>query len=82
MSESARAALETIARLSDRPPEELRPEMDLMVDLGIDSPKALELLIEIEEKLDLVISDEDAAGLDTVGDILDYVEKAGASSTR
>ena len=81
MSDRAQKALETISRISERPVDELEPGMDLMVDLGIDSPKALELLIEIEESTGVVISDEDAAELDTVGDIVAYVEGAATAAS-
>lgn len=70
-------ALEVVARISGRPASDLRPDMDLVADLNIDSPKALELLVELEDKLEIEISDEDAAQLNTIGDILDYL---GASA--
>ena len=66
--------LVTIARLSGREAATLEREEDLVVDLGMDSPAALELLVEIEGLLDLEISDEDASRLHSVGDILGYVE--------
>lgn len=62
-----------LSELSEKPATNIRPGMDLVGDLGIDSPQALRLLIELEEKLDIEISDEDAAKMDSVGDILDYV---------
>ena len=66
--------LVTIARLSGREAATLERKEDLVVDLGMDSPAALELLVEIEGLLDLEISDEDASRLHSVGDILVYVE--------
>ena len=51
---------------------ELRPELDLTTDLGLDSPNALRLLVELEERLDAEISDDEAAAMNTVGDILEY----------
>ena len=81
MNDRAETALEVIARVSERPLEDLKPDLDLTVDLGIDSPKALELLIEIEESIGVEISDEDAAELNTVGDILSYVEKAAVPAS-
>ena len=66
-------ALDVVAEISGRPSTELRPEHQLVGDLGIDSPKALQMLLQIEEALDIEISDEDAALMDTVGDILDYL---------
>lgn len=66
-------ALDVMAKLSKIDRAELKPEMDLVADLGIDSPKALQLLVELEESLDIEISDEDAARMETVGDVLTYV---------
>ena len=48
--------------------------MDLSADLGIDSVKALELLVDLEDTLDLEISEEDAARMETVGDIVSFLE--------
>lgn len=66
-------ALEVLAELSGRDAASLEPGMDLVGDLEIDSPKGLQLLVELEEKLAIEISDEDAARFDTVGDVLDYL---------
>lgn len=71
------AASKVLARASGWDEADLRPEFDLVADLGIDSPKQLELLIELEEALDVEISDEDAAAMETVGDVLDYAAGAG-----
>jgi acyl carrier protein len=67
--------LEVIAKVSKKEIGEIQPEMDLVVDLGIDSPKALELLVELEDRLDVEISDEDAATLDSVEDVLQCAAK-------
>ena len=61
-----------LAKLSGHTEGDLEPKMDLVADLGIDSPKALELLVELEDALGIEISDEEAARMETVGDILDY----------
>jgi acyl carrier protein len=52
----------------------LSPDLDLVADLGFDSAKALELLVELEEALGIEVSDEQAARLNTVGDILAIVD--------
>lgn len=65
--------LNIIADISERPVAELRPDASLMVDLQLDSPKALELLMALEDDLGFEIDDEEAAGLETVQDILDLV---------
>ena len=71
------AASKVLARVCGRAEADLHPEFDLVADLGIDSPKQLELLIELEEALEVEISDEDAAAMETVGDVLDYAAGAG-----
>ena len=48
----------------------MNPETELTAGLGIDSPMALQLLFELEDALDIEISDEDAAAMETVGDLL------------
>ena len=74
MTSKIEQAKEVIAKVSARDLLNLEAGQDLVVDLGIDSPKALELLVELEEALEIEISDEDAARFETVGDILGYVE--------
>ena len=68
-------ALEVIAKVSGEEVSSLEPDMELVADLGIDSPKALQLLVELEEALEIEISDEEAARMDTVGEVLDAVER-------
>ena len=74
MSDPRQTALEALSQVSGRPVAELSPELELVADLDIDSPKALQLLIEIEERLDIEISDEAAEELNTVGDVIRFVE--------
>ncbi len=69
-------ALDVLARLGTVERGQLTPQMELVSDLGIDSPKALQLLVELEDTLGIEISDEDAARMDTVGDILSYLEQS------
>ena len=64
-----------LARVIKKEPAQIKPADELAADLGIDSPQALQLLMELEEHFKLEISDEDAARMNTVKDIIDYVEK-------
>jgi acyl carrier protein len=66
-------ALAVLAEVSEREVADLSPEQDLVADLEIDSPKALQLLVLLEERLDIEIPDEDAARLESVADVLAYV---------
>ncbi|RLE27783.1 MAG: acyl carrier protein [Acidobacteria bacterium] len=69
------SALAVVAKVSGKDPEELTPDAELVANLGMDSAKALELLVELEDQLEIEFSDEDAAKLNTVGDILAFVER-------
>ena len=62
--------LEILAREARVAATDIQETSDLVGELGIDSPKALQVLVEIEDRLDIEIADEDVAGLRTVGDIL------------
>ena len=69
--------LKILAVVSGVDRDVLRPELDLVADLGIDSPKALRLLADLEDELDIEIDDEAAARLVTVGDVLTQVRELG-----
>ncbi len=66
-------ALDILSELSGKPIDEIRPSMHLVGDLDIDSPKALQLLVELEDRLGFEITDEAAAAMDTVGDVFDFL---------
>jgi acyl carrier protein len=67
-------ALAIIAKVSRKERSAITPEAELVANLGLDSAKALELLVELEDQLEIEISDDDAAKLNTVGDILAYID--------
>ena len=48
---------------------------DLSVDLGADSLDAVELIMSIEDQFGITVNDEDAKNLQTVKQIVDYIEK-------
>lgn len=52
-------------------------DSDLADDLGADSLDAIELIMAIEEKFDIEISDVDAAKLKVVSDIVNFLEEIG-----
>jgi acyl carrier protein len=74
-TESRQTALDVLARVTGRPRGEIAIDMNLVGDLGIDSPKALELLLELEEALGVEISDQDASAMDTVRDVIAYADR-------
>lgn len=54
---------------------EVTPEATFVDDLGADSLDIVELVMALEEKFSLEISDEDAEKITTVGDAVDYIEE-------
>jgi acyl carrier protein len=54
-------------------PTEVREEATFQEDLNADSLDLVELIMEMEDRFKLKISDEDAEGIATVGDAVDYV---------
>ena len=62
-----------LGRLSRVPPNRIRPDSALDTDLGLDSMTRVELLLLLESKLDKQMPDELAAGVRTVGDVIEVV---------
>jgi acyl carrier protein len=66
----------SLAEIMSKDEDDITMETDLVNDLGVDSVDSVELIMALEETYDVSISDEDAAQLKTVGDVVEYVEKA------
>ena len=62
-----------VARTLKISPDLLRPEADLVTDLGADSLAVVELMMALEERLGVRIEDEEAERLRTFGDALTLV---------
>ena len=73
MGDMQHKALDILARIAGRQAGELAPEQDLVADLAIDSPKALELLCDIEDECGVEVPDDAVNRLQTVGDVLEVV---------
>ena len=55
-------------------PEQITPETSFINDLGADSLDIVELVIELEDKFDIQIPDEEAEKIQTVGNAVQYIE--------
>ena len=55
--------------------ESLSRETNFVDDLNADSLDVVELVMSVEETFNLLIGEEDAAGLFTVQQIVEYIEK-------
>ncbi len=49
-------------------------ESSFVEDLGADSLDIVELIMALEDEFELEISDEDAEGISTVGDVVEYIK--------
>ena len=58
-------------------PEKVTPEASFVEDLGADSLDTVELVMAFEEEFGIEIPDEDAEGLQTVGDAIRYLKNKG-----
>lgn len=74
MSPIGRQIQEALATFLRRESSTIKPEHHLREDLGLDSLITFELLYELEKAFDLEIPNEDLPGIQTLADIVDYVE--------
>ncbi len=56
-------------------PDEIKMESRLIEDLGADSLDNAELVMNLEEKFGIEIPDEDQAKIQTIEDIVNYIEE-------
>jgi acyl carrier protein len=76
-SEQSAVAKQVIAALGEylkKDERKLAATLSLREDLGLDSLAIIELLYRIEEVFNLSIPDEDLEKLQTVGDVIAYIE--------
>jgi acyl carrier protein len=55
---------------------QVTPEARFATDLGADSLDVVELLMDFEKEFTIAIPDEDAEGIETVAQAVEYIEKA------
>jgi acyl carrier protein len=73
MNDVDQKVIEIIARVTRKEPDGIKPEQQLVADLAIDSPKALELLCALEDDLKIEVPEDAVARINTVADILALV---------
>lgn len=56
-------------------PEQVNPAASFIEDLGADSLDTVELVMAFEEEFGVEVPDEDAEKLQTVGDVVKYIEE-------
>ncbi len=78
MNEEMKARLiKLIADQAGFPADDIKPESNLVSDLGMDSLDLIETCMAVEEEFEIEISNEEAERYVTVGDIMDLVVLKG-----
>ena len=67
---------EIIAKELEVDAKQLVPEAKFIEDLGADSLDTVELVMALEEEFNIEVPDEQAEKLQTVGDVIKYVEES------
>ena len=55
-------------------PDQVTPDAKFVEDLGADSLDNVELIMALEEEFNLEVPDEEAEKLQSVGDVIKYIE--------
>jgi acyl carrier protein len=66
---------DALAKQFEIDPETITMDTSIVDDLGADSLDVVELIMSLEDIFGISISDDDAAQLDTVRRIVEYLEK-------
>ena len=65
----------TLAEQFEIDPSEITMDTNLIDDIGADSLDVVELIMSLEDNYGITISDEDATGIKTVGDVVNLLSK-------
>ncbi len=78
-NESIHAQLASIIEeVAGVPAADITADKSLKDDLDVDSLSMVEVVVSIEDKYGVSLSDDALEHLHTVGDVVDYIEKAAA----
>ena len=67
--------IEIISKVTEIPVKKINLDANLVKDLKLESLDLVSLVTEFEEKYNIVVDDKDIKNLQTVKDIVDYIEK-------
>ena len=80
-TEDIRAELaEIVNEVTGIPTDDVQLDKSFTDDLDVDSLSMVEVVVAAEEKFDVKIPDDEVKNLKTVGDAVNYIEKAQAAA--
>ena len=65
--------MDMVTEMSDLSPTDIKPETEIVHDLGLDSLQIYELVIDLESAFDIRISDEELERVSTIQDVVDLI---------
>ena len=71
---------EILEEVAGTAPDKVTPEATFEDDLDVDSLSMVEVVVACEEKFGVRIPDEALESMRTVGDAVDYIQKAGVAA--
>lgn len=69
--EALRDLVRSVARIDPSVP--MTPESTLVEDLGVDSLDLVSVYLQVQDDFDVVVGEEDVAGIRTLGELARYV---------
>lgn len=79
MADVSQRVIDIVAEQLGVDKEKVTPETSFVNDLGADSLDTVELVMELEEEFDINIPDDAAEKIQTVGQAIEFIQKAQAS---
>ena len=79
MADVSQRVIDIVAEQLGVDKEKVASETSFVNDLGADSLDTVELVMELEEEFDINIPDDAAEKIQTVGQAIQFIEKAQAS---
>ncbi len=76
MADVSQRVIDIVAEQLGVDKERVKPETSFVKDLGADSLDTVELVMELEEEFDINIPDDAAEKIQTVGQAIDFINKA------
>ena len=74
-SEIQERIVKAVCQVLNIEPDMIKPESNFVFDLGAESTQSVQLVAAFEEEFDIEMEGEEALGVQTVGEAVDFIEK-------
>jgi acyl carrier protein len=80
MSQVLTRVKKVVARVLSIDADKVVPEADIIQDLGADSLDTVDLIMELEDEFNIKFPDGKTEGIQTIQDVLTYIEETSEES--